>query len=73
MRVAIYEHLHDTFKMYEGDPDSIERQILEDYPWFHDFEGDLETLLAYIDSQQMLSVEILDESPHPFLTEEDDD
>jgi hypothetical protein len=70
MKVAIHNHLNDSMKTYEGDPASVERQIIEDYPWFKHFDdGDLETLCAYIDCQQMFSVEVLDDTEHPFLRE----
>lgn len=71
MRVVIYDWLHSSHKVYEGDPTSVERQIVEDMPWHgeHFEEGDLESLLAYIDAQQMFSVDVEDDSAHPFLKE----
>jgi hypothetical protein len=69
MVIVIHNHHDDSAKTYQGDKTTIYRSIEQDMPWLteHFTPENLEDMLQYIDTQQNLSVEVLDDREHPFV------
>jgi hypothetical protein len=69
MTIVIHNLHSNSEKVYQGDKHSISRQLDDDFPWIATMYGpeDLRDALDYIDSQQNFTVEVLDDSLHPFV------
>jgi hypothetical protein len=69
MVIKIHNHSTDTEIDYEGDRHTLQKLLFKLYPSLQGryYYGDLEGMIDYIDSFQSRSVEIVDETEHPFL------
>lgn len=69
MKILIHNHYTGAETEYEGDRHTLQKLLIKLYPMLegcYDY-GDLDGMIEYIDSMQSRSVEITDETEHPFL------
>jgi hypothetical protein len=69
MKIAIHNHHNEGVQELEGDRHTLQKLLFKLYPVLEGrfYYGDLDGMLDYIDSMQSRSVEITDETEHPFL------
>lgn len=69
MKLLIHNHRDGSQQEIEGDPHTLQVQLLTMFPWLdgcHAY-GDLDTMIDAVDSTQGRSIEIVDDTLHPFL------